>query len=348
MVNLQPFDANFSTESKVPTWDPMLRPKGVNRRTWWDSLKPAEAGNAYGTGYWSNGKRVTENLRGDDSRVIMDRAIPFIREAAKARRPFFGVIWFHAPHLPVVAGPKHAKMYEKYDKYTQHYYGCITALDEQVGRLRKELRTLGVAKNTVLFFCSDNGPEGRQGKAPGSAGKLRGRKRDLFEGGVRVPGIVEWPARIKPGRVTAMPASTCDYLPTVRDILGLGSKEPTLPIDGVSLLPLIDGKSSIRNRPIGFQSGKQAALIGDQYKLVRIGPNTRPKKRKRKRKKKKQNTTLRVMLFDIVADPSEKNDIAAQHREIVKRMTKQLNDWQASCKKSLAGKDGPAERRSSG
>ena len=176
------FDQNFSTESKVPTWDPLVKPKVGARRTWWDPVKDPGNGVSYGTAYWSKGKRVTENCSGDDSRVIMDRAIPFIRTAVKRKKPFFTIIWFHAPHLPVVAGPKYTAMYPGKGKYTQHYYGCITALDEQVGRLRAELRKLKVAQNTLVCFCSDNGPEGKAGKAPGTAAHLRGRKRDLFRG----------------------------------------------------------------------------------------------------------------------------------------------------------------------
>ena len=106
-------------------------------------------------------------------------------------------------------------MYKDHPKYAQQYYGCITAMDEQVGRLRSELRKLSAAENTLLFFCSDNGPEGQTGKAPGSAGHLSGRKRSLLEGGIRVPGLVEWPARIKPGRTTSVPCVTSAYLPTI-------------------------------------------------------------------------------------------------------------------------------------
>ncbi len=157
---------------------------------------------------------VTENLRGADARIIMDRVIPFIRGAAGEGRPFFAVVWFHEPHLPVVAGPEYTAMYPDRSKYEQHYFGCITAMDEQAGRLRTELESLGVMEDTLLAFTSDNGPEGDE-RAPGSTGGLRGRKRSLFEGGIRVPGLVAWPGRIAPGR-TGFPASTSDYLPTGR------------------------------------------------------------------------------------------------------------------------------------
>jgi arylsulfatase A-like enzyme len=319
------FDVCFATESKVPTWDPMLRPKTSKSRTWWD---PAKENVKYGTAYWNEkGARVMENLRGDDSRVIMDRAIPFIRAAVEKEQPFFAIVWFHAPHLPVVAGPEYTKLYSKHEKFAQHYYGCITALDEQVGRLRKELRTLGVADNTLVTFCSDNGPEGRAGKNPGSAGYLSGRKRSLLEGGIRVPGLIEWPEKIKPG-TTAIPAVTSDYLPTILEIIG-AKRVDMRPLDGISLGPLFEGKMKERGRPIGFQSAGQVALIGDRYKLYGSGG----------RKNEQDQALPTLKLFDLTRDPSERNDLAAQYPDLLKKMSATLEHWRKSCRQSDTGGD---------
>ena len=294
----------------------MVKPKVNARRTWWD---PTDDNEPYGTAYWNEkGERVTENLSGANSRVIMDRAIPFMRRAAEKEQPFFAIVWFHTPHLPVVAGPAYARMYAGEEKYTQHYRGCITAMDEQVGRLRTELRAMGVARNTMVTFCSDNGPEGKAGRAPGSAGRLSGRKRDLLEGGIRVPGLIEWPARIRSGNTT-VPAVTSDYLPTILEIIG-AQPVANRPLDGISLLPLFARKMSARNRPIGFQSGGQVAWIEDRYKLY--GNGKKPLK-----------------LFDLTADSAERTDLAVEHPEIVQRMVTALKEWQASCKRSDAGGD---------
>ena len=317
------FEVCFSTESKVPTWDPMIKPKVNARRTWWD---PADDSEPYGTAYWNEkGERVTENLLGANSRVIMDRAIPFMRRAAQKEKPFFAIVWFHTPHLPVVAGPAYTRMYAGADKYTQHYRGCITAMDEQVGRLRTELRAMGVARNTLVTFCSDNGPEGKTGSAPGSAGHLSGRKRDLLEGGIRVPGLMEWPARIRPGNTT-VPAVTSDYLPTLLEIIGAKPAE-NRPLDGLSLLPLFRGQMKKRGQPIGFQSGSQVAWVGNQFKLWGRG------------KGKQLNQLPALKLFDLVADPGEKNDVSAQHPEVVARMIRELKAWRASVGASDRGED---------
>lgn len=300
------FDRCFSTEAKVPTWDPMKRPGSET---------------AYGTYYWAEpGRRVTENLDGDDSRVIMDRAIPFIRNAARQSEPFFAVIWFHTPHLPVVAGPKYRDMYKDQAPKHRDYYGCITAMDEQVGRLRAELETLGIAPNTMLWFCSDNGPEGND-SAPGQTKGLRGRKRSLYEGGVRVPGLLIWPRKIKTPRVIQIPCSTSDYFPTVMDALDVRLERQPKPIDGVSLLPLIEGKMTQRPRPIGFQSKKQVAMIDNRYKIY------------------SKNNGQTFELYDLLHDPGEEQDLATEKPEIAEKMIETLNVWQASCKRSLDGKD---------
>jgi arylsulfatase len=304
------FDVCFSTEAKVPTWDPMKKP-GTN--------KP------YGTYYWKqDGTRATENLEGDDSRIIMDRVVPFIRSAVTKAEPFLAVVWFHTPHLPVVAGPKYKKMYSAYSEDEQNYYGCITAMDEQVGRLRRELRTLGIANNTILWFCSDNGPEGKDGKhgrTRGSAGPFRGRKRSLFEGGVRVPGLLEWPARVKAGRVTDVACSTLDYFPTTLDVLGFRMKGQPEPIDGISLVPLINGTMTERPVPIGFESAKQVSLTDNRYKIY------------------SGDLGKTYMLFDLIKDPGETHDLAAEKPQIVESMKATLTRWRQSCKDSLAGKD---------
>jgi arylsulfatase A-like enzyme len=336
---LNGFDVCFSTEAKVPTWDPMIGPEKFS--SWWDPVADASGAVPFREPYrLEDGSPATDNLEGDDSRVIMDRVIPFVREAVRQKRPFLAVVWFHAPHLPVVSGPKYTGLYAAEEKYAQHYFGCITALDEQVGRLRRELRGLGVADNTMFWYASDNGPEGTAGSAPGSAGPLRGRKRSLFEGGIRVPGILEWPARVEPGSVTDVPACTSDYLPTVVDVLGLEMPDDR-PLDGVSLLPLVEGRMLERPRPIAFESGGQLALVDNRYKLVRA----RQRGRKQKGKGQEGQASSRsadeagFMLFDLADDPGETKDLAAEKPEIVGRMKEILLPWRESCKRSLAGED---------
>ncbi len=328
------FEVCFSAESKVPTWDPMWTPKkhsgGSNRRLWWEPLNDPSNMQRYGTHYWDqDGRQVTENLRGANARVIMDRAIPFIESAAKDGRSFMAVVWFHTPHLPVVAGPRHAALYKQFDSYKKHYYGSITAMDEQVGRLRKALKNAGVADNTMLWFCSDNGPEGND-SAPGKTGGFRGRKRSLYEGGIRVPGLLEWPAVVKPGSITSFPATTLDYLPTILSAVGQ-SMQDKRPIDGIDLRPVIEGKLKERSTGMGFQSAGMTAYITHQYKLVI------PNLKKKENKSGSQKTSPE--LYDLLNDPHEKKNIAASHQTQVDDLMMKLKQWQQSCARSDAEED---------
>ena len=311
------FDVCFSTEAKVPTFDPMKSPKG---------------GKPYGTHYWNQqGERVTDNLEGDDSRVIMDRVLPFVSDCAANDSPFFAVVWFHAPHLPVVASEADRKPYAAFDELTQHYYGCITALDREVGRLRATLDELGVGDNTILWFCSDNGPEGKQGKAPGSAGNLRGRKRSLFEGGTRVPGLLSWPKQLPKGGVVDTLACTSDFLPTIANWLDLALPAER-PLDGINLAPLIGqasisqataGKQPLRERPIGFESARLATWTTDRFKLVAHLDKT-PKDFPR---------ATKLQLYDLIADPAEANDLSTKQALEAIQLHAALSKWRQSIRK---------------
>jgi len=320
------FDVCFSTEAKVPTFDPMLRPGGIRRRTWWDPILDTDHAETYGTAYWSGGKRVQQNLRGDDSRIIMDRAVPFIRESAAAGAPFLAVIWFHAPHLPVVAGPRYTERYTEHDKYHQHYYGCVTAMDDQIGRLRSELSKLGVVEDTLVLFCSDNGPEGGN-DAPGSSDGLRGRKRSLFEGGVRVPAFAHWPARIQPGSQTSVPACTSDYFPTLLDILN-AEKPGDRVFDGMSLTAVFDQATTVRPKPIMFEFRGQLASIDGQFKIIH-------QRAPQQQKLGTAPATLEprsFMMFDLQEDPAETTDIAGDHPRRLRTMVDALSAWRQSCR----------------
>lgn len=317
------FGHYFSTEAKTPTFDPLLKPAGERSATHWLPVGPGDPSDSYGTRYWENGKAVEQELRGDDSAIIMDEALRFMEK--HQTRPFFSVIWFHAPHLPVVASESDRREFADLDPYHQSYLGCLRALDRQIVRLRQSLREWGIADQTLVCFCSDNGPEGNA-QAPGSAGKLRGRKRSLYEGGIRVPGIIEWPAGIRPGSVSNTIAVTSDYFPTVVELTG--GQLPDRPYDGVSLVPLFDDPEHQRTLPIFFESRRIAAVIEQRYKLlVRLDQQGR--------------MTEESELYDVDSDPAESINLAQQAPEEVERLRQSLKQWRASCRDSLSGKDYP-------
>lgn len=314
---LHGFDSAFVTEAKVPTYDPMKKPVDRYDHKGWSYLREGEAYEDYGTAYWDiYGEKVSENLSGDDSRVIMDRVIPFIDQAVDADKPFLAVVWFHTPHLPVVAGPKYHEMYKGESELMRNYAGSITAMDKQIGRLLSFLDEKGEASNTMLWFCSDNGPEV---DVPGSTGGFRERKRSLHEGGIRVPGLLLWPEKIPVGFQTDMPAGTVDYLPTILDALGISETEIPYELDGISLLPLLESKSEERSRPLGFLFQNQASYSGNQYKLY--------------------SRNGEFSLYDIIKDPFETTDIADSELILMRRLKQELMELISSSESSFRGNE---------
>jgi len=314
-------DEWFTSEIKVPTWDPMIKPAHFEgTETWrhgWRAIEPGEESEPYGTTYHTHNGIATENLSGDSSRILMDRVIPFMEKSVAAEKPFLALVWFHAPHKPVVAGPEYAKMYKDQDWFMQQYAGCITAMDEQVGRMRDKLKELGIDDNTIVFFTSDNGPEHN---TPGEAGGFRDRKRSLYEGGVRVPSLMVWPNKIKEPMVIDHPCVSSDYLPTIVDALEIDMPK-SYPLDGESFFPLLEGKEFQRSAPIGFDYWEQRAFTDNRFKIYQKTPDSE------------------IELYDLINDKYETENIADKHPEVVARLKKGFDEWFSSCKDSFEGKE---------
>lgn len=317
------FDYSFCTTGAMPTWDPNVTPKGVSKS---DGVagEPWKGGDAY----VENGRVVKDNLAGDDSRVIMDRVIPFIEQSVREKKPFLANVWFHTPHEPVVAGEKYKKMYADLSKDHQNYYGAITALDEQVGRLREALRDLKIERETLIFFCSDNGPaDGLTKKGIASAGKFRGHKHTMYEGGLRVPACAVWPGTIEPGRVSEMMTGMIDYFPTLCDILGyfFPSKKARI-VDGVSLLPHLRGDVHERAKPMFFGYRRLCegidgqAYIENRFKIM-----------------KEADKGGEYHLFDLLKDPYETTDLRTSEPKEFERLKKAMHDADMSCLNSRDG-----------
>lgn len=181
----------------------------------------------------------------------------------------------------------------------------ITRMDQNIGDLLAQLSNLKADTNTVVIFTSIGGPlqEGlTDPKFFNSAGSLRGGAGSLYEGGIRVPMIVRWPARIKPGQVSDFVWTAWDFLPTVADI---ALTRPTAKTDGISVMPVLTGKGKIReHESLYWESGQdgsdQAVRMGD-WKLIRLGTNA-------------------PALYNLKTDIGETEDVAAKHTEVVRKM----------------------------
>jgi arylsulfatase A-like enzyme len=309
---------------------------------------------------------VAVQTQGESSMVTVDAAIEFIRKHAGTPRPFLAVVWFGSPHGPHQAIERYRAPYEAHSKKLQHFYGEITGMDRAFGRLRKELRKLGIHENTILWYCSDNGGLPGVGATGG-----RGNKGRVYEGGLRVPAILEWPVRIPNPRTTNIPCNTSDIYPTLLEIVGLRlGKQP--PLDGISLVPLIKGKMSSRPKAMGFwdypirgirtpskewmsglfEAQKAGKEIDDPFRLrLNAGKITKqypedsfpghaawldwPWKLHRIETKK----GMKLELYNLIEDPEERKDLAAQNSERVKSMKAELEEWQRSVVRSLNGED---------
>ena len=192
-----------------------------------------------------NGK--IEHRKGKGSVLAMDDALAFLDKHKSDRQPMFAVVWFPSPHDPHRETPDGPSLYD--GEKQAGYYREITLLDQQVGRLRRGLREMEIADNTILWYCSDNG-----GLVEATSGG-RKRKGSIYEGGLRVPGIIEWPARRLHGR-TATPACTFDIYPTLLAMAGIAPHTPHL-LDGMDISDIVAGKAASRSKPMGFWHGFQ-------------------------------------------------------------------------------------------
>lgn len=333
------YQTTFATAASVPTYNPYFHNSPELGQPGYKFIMDQAVAHGDTSGlriresYWTGpGQFVDENLAGENACILMDRAIDFIGKSAAVKKPFFTTIWFHTPHTPIVAGDEMRALYPNESIERQHWFGCLTAMDRQVGRLRSELRRLGVADNTIVWFCSDNGPSYIH--EHNSSGEFRGKKATLWEGGVRVPGIIEWPAKLKGKRALDAPMSTSDFYPTCLAAAGV-EVDPAQPvIDGENVLPILTGKKAKRGSYIAFQApvmnnknvfakkgSLQMCLQSDRFKLASF------------------DAGKTWLLFDIINDKGEETNIAEKHPEVVKEMAAYLSKWRESCANSSKGND---------
>ncbi len=313
------------------------------------------------------GKAV--QTEGESSMVTVDAALEFIRHCVADRKRFLAVVWFGSPHGPHQAFEEDRRQYADQPKAFQNFYGEITAMDRAFGKLRTELGDLGIRENTILWYCSDNGALGKVG----SSGGHRGNKGQVYEGGLLVPAILEWPARIPKPRTTDVRSNTSDIYPTLLEIVGV-TMEGQPPLDGVSLVTLIEGKMTGRPKPMGFwhypikgigtpshqwmtevlaaqEAGREpeadwklrldAGKITQRYSETELPGHSAwiHGDWKLHRIADKTGAKVRFELYNLADDREEKNDLLARQPDLAERMKTALEGWQRSVIRSLNGED---------
>ena len=328
---------------------------------------------------------------GESSEIIIDETIRFIGKSTQSGTPFLAVVWFGSPHEPYSGLEQDLALYDNLpDRYAEKIvsltsndtgdqirrplrdvlrerYAEITAMDRAIGTLRSYLDREGLRDNTVLWYSGDNGtPSSGLADTP-----LRGLKGTMYEGGIRVPGIIEWPARIPTPRASQIAAVTSDILPTVAALAG--QAVPNRPLDGVDLEPLLDNRMTTRPKPIFFWSFNSERLAGrerDPYIDPELQAGTTPlvKLMDGIPTRTFQNFHYRAIeahdvagprvildddyklviggsegsgteLFNLRDDPAEERNLAANEPAVVEDLEKQLAEWQQSVLRSLTGVD---------
>lgn len=237
-----------------------------------------------------NGKPVGK-LEGFSAQLVVDEAMNWLSDKRDKEKPFFLYVCFHEPHEPIASDKKYSRLYpdsgqrSRYDPTTSSlaaHHGNITQMDDAFGRLMRGLDDLELSDNTMVFFTSDNGPAITRAHPHGSAGPLRDKKGAVYEGGIRVPGIIRWPGHTKAGQVSDEPVCGVDLLPTLCAATNIPVPADRK-LDGASFLPILSGKRIQRTTPLYWQFNvahskpKVAMRMGDWKILATLtGPAIKP------------------------------------------------------------------------
>ncbi len=284
---------------------------------WQKKYGPARQGfHVSGSGPNRKDKRV---------RSLTDRTLAFMEAEVRAGRPFFAFLSHHSVHIPLEAPEeliaRHRKRLKPGQEHPQQanpaYAAMIEYLDGHIGRLLEKLDELGVADETVVIFYSDNGGlktifHGR-GEIVTSNRPLRDEKGTLYEGGIRVPLIVRWPGRVKPGSTCDTPVTSPDFFATLAEIAGAEVKPGEGP-DGTSLMPLLDGRAIDRKAiyfhyPHYHHSTPAGAIRQGRHKLLEFFEDGR------------------LELYDLQADPGETKNLAEALPKVAAALRNKLAAW---------------------
>lgn len=277
---------------------------------------------------WENDTEVYQNGR-YMTELIAEKSVEQIRRMHRDGRPFFLYVGFNAPHYPMHAPQKYLDRFPDLPWDRRIMAAMISAVDDSVGQIADELKRDGIYEDTVVFFQSDNGPS-RESRNwldgnpdpyyGGQTGGLKGHKYSLFEGGIRVPGILSWPGHIPAGQVIASPCIAADIFPTFLHLAGGDTEDYEL--DGKDILPLVMRGEADEERELYWEMDGQTAMRRGRYKLVLNGTLVEG-----------EPAQDPVFLSDLSVDQSESYNLAEIYPDIVKEMSGKALSWRAGIEK---------------
>jgi arylsulfatase A-like enzyme len=247
-------------------------------------------------------KEVTETEYLTDA--LAREAVAFMGQ--KSDKPFFVYLPFNAVHAPMEAPAKYTESFTELTGTRKTFAGMQAGLDVAVGKVLDAIKEKGIEKNTVVFFLSDNGGPTQQ--TTSSNKPLRGVKGQMYEGGIRVPFMVQWQGKVKPGTVVNDPCFSLDIFPTVLEIAGVSKEDKKEKLDGRSLMPVLQGSQSAKSpRAIFWRMGAQYAVRSGDWKMV--------------------STRGRVELFNLKSDIAEANNLSEKEPQKLKELQALFAAW---------------------
>ena len=275
---------------------------------------------------WRNGNEIFEDGQ-YLTELITHEAKEFIR--LNQRNPFFLYLPYNAPHYPMHAPQKYLKRFAGLDAERQTYAAMVAAVDDGVGEILDTLQKAGLRENTMIFFASDNGATrearaGRNGRpaTAGSNSPLRGFKFSLFDGGIRVPAILSWPARIPPRQVVHQVGATMDILPTM--LAAAGAPAPNdRTIDGRDVLSMAAQKAPSPHEALFWSSGGQLAVRKGKWKLVIDGFDADGTPQGQE----KQQGANALFLSDLETDPGESRNLRPEQPALAEELAQSARRW---------------------
>ena len=274
------------------------------------------------TNFVRNGEAL-DTVAGYSCQIVVDEAMHWLENYHQSRQPFFIYIAFHEVHTKIASPPEMGAKYAEYDQADAEYFANVENMDHAAGRLLEKLQAMGMYENTLVFFASDNGPY-----RDGSQGSLRGKKSWVYDGGIRVPGIISWPAHIQESRIIDTPISLVDILPTLCEVSG--ASLPDKKIDGTSLLPLVHDQPWERKEPLlwfFYRTHPEVALLQDHYMLMGKAQDTIPRTHAFTSDDMDFVKNIQLIdfeLYNLENDGAQTHDIGTSHPEKLRLLKTQM------------------------
>ena len=274
---------------------------------------------------WENGNEVYNNGR-YFTELVTEHAVSFVQRAAQKDQPFFLYVPFNAPHYPMHAPQKYLDRFPNLPQDRRIMAAMLAAVDDGVGAITTELKNQGIYDNTCIFFMSDNGPSREtrnwlDGTCDpyygGTTGTLKGHKFSLYEGGIRVPGLLSWPARIPKERVSNDMGIAMDIFPTF--LKAAGGDPAHYQLDGIDLLPMITGSAPPSERTLFWEMDNQTAVRRGDWKLVLNGQLI-----------EKATPEVPIHLANLEKDMGEKINLNKLHHDMVEVLKREAEEWRAN------------------